>query len=452
MKKLSIPSEANTSSSFGQRLRMLRKANGETQSDFANRLSISQAQLHRLESKESSPQWLSEMENIFKSLGPIVSLWLMGYSFNEANGIRWIENFPARLPSSLRKDDIMRGVELFEFLVADQADISTIFDELNFSPSLASDVLRLAFEECAILLADIRENQELGDKIFELYQPHNQSLKRSSIIVADVPENLKVHIIRSEIIAYLAARCVFDELDRPHGIALGSGYTLMRFADQTRFTTKQFYGTRWFPLMAFPLGQNGEKEAVYTSNDVVSTMIRYHSRTKRHFIPFPNDNHNRYIANNILNKASTEVNVFFLSATGLDKNRKLFSASDYCTEIEYLSNAYYDLSGQQKKKVAGELLGWMINVDGSLANQPELIQKSVFALSIEKLKKAVEDRKRVWLLASRKHKQRVVLAALKNAIVNGIVIDAEIAKYLIENALVDLKTNFEALSDSHLHG
>lgn len=449
---IKLPARSQNYSTFGERLRALISENSENQEDFAKRLNISQSKLSKMLSNKNAPQWVEELEIFLSILGPAVSLWLMGYALNDRDGIQWIENFPSRLPPSTRKDDLLRGANLFRSLVKDKAEITHILDQLGYSTFLASDILRVAFEECSVLITGVAENLQMSEAIYQKFSAYNPTLKKSTIIVAEIPTELKVHTIRSELIAFLAAKKIFGMLEQPHAVAFGSGYTLMRLADQARFSSKPFYGTRWIPLMAFPNSLYNEPGATnYSANDIVSIMLRYHAKTKRYLIPYPDHSANREIATSVLNQAFSEADTFLISANGLDKNRRIFCASDYCTEIRYLSNLYNGLDVNKRKKFAGELLGWMINTDGSLTIPEDTIRNFVYSPELEMLKKAVTLRKRVWLIASRPHKQRIALAALKNCLVNALVIDKDIADYLLRNADVDLNNDYEALSDSQIY-
>jgi len=262
------------------------------------------------------------------------------------------------------------------------------------------------------------------------------------VIVADIPRNNDGTLIRTEFVSFLAATQVLNNLARQQIIGIGSGYTMYRFAELSIPDIESFKNTKWVPIMAYITDNDAN---IFSANYIALRMLHRHPGSEALYLPYINDSSSaeNKDAAEAVTRAASEANSVFFTVNGPNRKSRedridvlnQFRAADG-TEFGYLRSIYDDLVKiGREDELIGEVLGMMLNSNAELAGTNEIKEKNrelVFQIDLDILRRAAHS-KRSYIVAARLYKAPVILMAIRNRLANSLVIDSEIAQYLLDH-------------------
>lgn len=351
--------------------------------------------------------------------------WLLGLAQSPekrdlSSRIRWIEQLPPILTDNQR-EALAIGLRFFNQVMTQ--DVSQTF-EGDASPQVRS-ALQAVFRSGAIRLTHIARHNAYEVRLKALY-PHLRD-----VIVADIPQRATETLIRTEIVAFLAMVEMLSPLTRPQAVGLGSGYTLLRLCEQSIASVDQFSGTAWIPLLAFA-SSNVED---YTANTLARLMSIRHAGSHALYLPHPDEM--TTLEMKLIHHETTQrmrnVQTIFVSTSGVDRRYvsgethllAQFRSADSLSEAPDLREHYADLS--DKEQFGAEILRSLIDGAGQILSRDQTVGHQA---DLEILR-YVSAHGRVCLVAACGYKAKAVLTCVKNHLVNALVIDSEIAEYLL---------------------
>jgi DNA-binding transcriptional regulator LsrR (DeoR family) len=347
------------------------------------------------------------------------------------DGTLWHLRYPDWLdPHHKQYKEIARGVRAFEAFVVEGRDAEDVFAALSISTEDAAKAVQAAFRSGTITLNYVQRDEALEQQI-------KRKFKLKRVLVASVPSLHDGTIIRAELVAFLAATNALSRVANPKVIGFGSGYTILRMAELSVPSYSQFRNTDWLPLMAFPDGNFSHLAA----NAIVRMMAQRHPGSTALTMPFARTDKDAEVQPLLIRYANADA--IFMTANGLGRKksrkgveRELFNefrSADYSFPLNDLERLFemLKMTGVEDR-FAGEVVGLMLDENGAPLPEIETDNRQfVFPNNLSYLKKAAQDRF-VWLVAARLYKAEAVYMAVQNGLANALVIDSEIATYLIE--------------------
>ncbi|MCA0457117.1 MAG: helix-turn-helix domain-containing protein [Chloroflexi bacterium] len=415
--------EYTENNAFGQRLLKVLEQRGISQKQLADELGCVESAVTAWIRGTGFPskKYLRPLCTFLK-----VSLdWLYAFHESENSNITWTETYP----NYMSKADIIvvkKGIEAFRLLINDRLPSAEVQSKLGDRETLRSAIkIALNTRSLQITHVQVDENRET---LLESYFPGLEAH------VANIP-NFDTDMIRTEIVSFLAANEVFDELHFQN-VGVGAGYTLSRVAQLT--TPRQRNGTKWIPLMQVP----GETVNHLSANFVANLLATQHPGSSALYFPHMHGNPSDYARRmyNRIKEEMLDMGHIFCTVNGLEKERAdvktRFRTADGETHTSWDAEI---LLGKNVTSFAMEILGLFL--DGQ--SKPIAIENSVLSEEIypdmpkDNKEEIIETVKRVagsgrvWIVATGRYKAPSVLTALQNGLCNGLVIDAEIADYII---------------------
>lgn len=378
------------------------------------------------------------------------------------DGLKWVENVPRyiqQMPQPIAQfleEEIKLGIKLFNTLVVERMSSRDCIDPIDGPfPGQSWNSLNRAFKVAissnALSLTYVPRDTEKERALHRLF-PHLRQ-----VVVAALPKNvygeyLDSSVIRTEFVALLAATHALTGMPlRSAKVGIGPGYTMMRFAHLVIPTSNWFAGTEWVPLSA----QRISEDYSYTANQIVTTLGHRCLGSRAYSLPFIEpDKRRQSLGGNPALRPDTQraletvlslrdVSAIFMSVSGIDKHEMehlVIQDEFLSSDGEHISRLYTQMYSElQEQGVAhqmiGELLGHMFDADGKLVGLPkwrESYKDILLTVNFNHLQRAALT-SYVWLIAAGRHKRKAVLAATASKIVNSLVIDADIASYIIQS-------------------
>lgn len=351
-------------------------------------------------------------------------------SRREHKGIVWQVNIPHNIQGQQRRE-INLGVLLFEALVTQNRDLSVVRNLKDFKDydiETLYGFLKIALQANALRLIDVPRNADLEQKLQRLYP----SLRENSVIVADIQDKNDGTLIRAEFVSFLAATEVLSKIQYPNLIGMGAGYTMLRMAEQAIPAMDQFRGATWVPLMSF-------QETVtnrYGANFICEMLANKFPKSSHQYYPFTPGPQSEDIFH-----AHENLRTAFVSMNGLGRssrtNKTAAETGDFRTadfgEFARLRRVYQRLATpEMRERIGGSFLGFVFDKQGQPI--PEIMEdaaREVQQISLQRWK-AINERGRVWVVAARLYKAMPVWVALRHGLANSLVIDNEIAEFILE--------------------
>jgi len=356
--------------------------------------------------------------------------WLLGLAQSSekrdlSSRIRWTEQLPPLLTDA-QHESLTVGLRFFnQVMTHDSVPCATLDHEML--PSIRA-ALQAVFRSGAIRLTHIARHSAYEARIKELYPTLRD------VIVADIPQRITETLIRTEIVAFLAVANMLSSLTRPQAVGLGSGYTLLRMCEQSIASVDQFSGTAWIPLLAFA-PSNVED---YTANMLARLMSIRHAGSHALYLPHPDEctTPEMRVTHQETVQRMRNVQTIFVSTSGVDRRHvsgeahllAQFRSADYLSEAPDLREHYADLS--DKDQFGAEILRYLIDSSGQILSRDE----SVGHQAELEILRYVSAHGRVCLVAACGYKAKAVLTCVKNRLVNALVIDSEIAEYVLTSS------------------
>lgn len=405
---------------FVQRLTQLLTARSMSQSQLAAALGVSRSTVTGWIRHQKLPDAYL-IHGICQALRCSAD-WLLDLSDKQdASGrIRWTEYDPPITPDRARLRD---GLALFQQMMAGTAKPTAQ------NQSQARALLQAVFRAGMVRLLHVARHEAYEEQLEALY-PH-----LLDVIVVDVPAHITEPVIRTELVAYHAMTSILSRLTRPLAVGLGSGYTMLRLCEQSIPSVDQFSGTAWIPLLSFS-ASNVED---YTANHLARLMSLRHTGSHALYLPHPDECTTpdlRATAQDTLQRMRN-VPMIFVSASGVDRRHASgeahllaqFRSADYISEAPDLRDQYADLP--DKEQFGAEILRYLIDTQGHVLSRDPSVGAQA---DLEILRYLCATAGQVCLVAACGYKARAVQTCLKNQLVNTLVIDSEIAAYLLMQA------------------
>jgi len=251
----------------------------------------------------------------------------------------------------------------------------------------------------------------------------------TNVIVADLP--FDDPLLSTEMAAFLAAVEVLGQLIRPGAVGLGSGYTMLRLCEYSLPSVDQFNGTLWVPLLAFAPQNTSD----YTANFLARLMRIRHPGSRAMYLPHPGEctTPELHIALRDTTQAMHNTQAVFVSVSGVDRRGKTgnthllsdFRSADYDAEAPDLRSQYAALPN--KARFGAELLRYLLDRDGTIIARDPAVGSQV---DLEILRYNSTVRGISCLVAAGHYKASAVEVCIRSQLVNTLVIDSTIARYL----------------------
>jgi DNA-binding transcriptional regulator LsrR (DeoR family) len=348
----------------------------------------------------------------------------------EHKGIVWQVNIPNNIQGQHRRE-ISLGILLFDALVKQNLDLSVVHslkDFKDYDVETLYGFLKIALHANALRIVDVPRNHTLEQQLQRLYP----SLHENSVIVADIQDKNDGTLIRAEFVSFLAATEVLSKIQYPNLIGIGAGYTMLRMAEQAIPSMDQFRGATWVPLMSF-------QETItnrYGANFVCELLANKFPKSSHQYYPFSAGAQSEGIF-----QAHENLRTAFVSMNGLgrsSRNRKTASdTGDFRTadfgEFARLRRVYQRLATpEMRERIGGSFLGFVFDKQGRPIDEiMDDAAHEVQQISLQRWK-AINARGRVWVVAARLYKALPVWVALRYGLANSLVIDNEIAEFILE--------------------
>ncbi len=450
---------------FARNLRQQLISRNITQKDLAEAIGRSPALVSRWTTGNNLPR-ADDLVRIANYLDyPLDSLFDRQHTAEVEHiheGLRWVENIPLyiqHMPQPIAQfleEEIRLGIRLFRSLVVNRMSSQDCIDPIDGpfpgqSWTSLNRAFRVATTANALSLTCVPRDTAKERALHSLF-PHLRQ-----VVVAALPRNargdyLDNAIIRTEFVALLAATHALTGMPlRSAKVGIGPGYTLMRFAQLVIPTSNWFAGTEWVPLAA----QRISEDYSYTANQVVTTLGHRCLGSRAYSLPYvePEKRRQRLGVSPILSPDAQraletvlslrDVSALFMSVSGIDHSDMEYFISQQefvSSDGEHVSRLYTQMYSELQEQgaaqqMAGEMLGHIFDAEGRLIGLPswrQSYQDILLTVNFDDLQRAALT-SYVWLLAAGHHKRKAVLAATASKLVNSLVIDADIADYMIQS-------------------
>ena len=422
---------------FGTRLRQLLDETKTTQVKLALFLGYSPALVTKWVKNQGEPSF-AVIRKICTHFNCSAD-WLLGLSVSpsgiefEHQGIRWIENIPDWLEDTQR-NEVKEVIQIFRRFIIDNMQRRDLLSSITVPVRDSAATFQAAFRMGALRITHVPRNYELEVKLKNTFNIHHA-------IVADISELIDGTPPRVECITFLAATEAIKTLQNPSVVGLGSWHTMLRFAEQSLPRVSHFRATKWVPLMALPENNLHRLSA----NAIAVLMSQRHNGPEALQLPFlretsPNEDVRRFQQVSEELKQATAV---FFSVNGIGRAQtwegehlefvEEFRAANYEAALTPLSEMYkYLRETNNHTDFGGELLGWMLDSNGNRYDVlADLQQEHSQSVDLSQIRDLASYGGVVWVIATRRYKANAVLAIIKSGLANAVVIDREIAKFLL---------------------
>jgi DNA-binding transcriptional regulator LsrR (DeoR family) len=106
-----------------------------------------------------------------------------------------------------------------------------------------------------------------------------------------------------------------------------------------------------------------------------------------------------------------------------------FRSADFGAEAPELRNSYAELA--DKTRFGAEILRYLLDDEGNILSRDRAVGGQA-DLEILRYNSAMMGK--VWVVAARQYKAKAVLTCIRSGLINAMVIDSEIADYLIRSS------------------
>lgn len=424
---------------FGENLKSILIKKGMNQRELANEMKKEPSAISGWIKGTAFPSVtdLIKLCNFFKCS----SDWLLGLgNINgkeyEHKGIKWVEQNLDDVNES-QKRVIEIGIQLFKALIVDNLNAEAVNARSGPLQNYDFGFLRYAFKVAVrsgyLRVTAVPRAFEKEEQILDKFK----EFKLKDIIIADIQDKSDGTVIRAEFVAFLAATHALNKLTAPTAVGLGPGYTILRMTELSMPDVLQFRGTKWIPLITFASRNLHSHDANY----IALSMANRQPGSEALYLPYMSNEASKKDQNQAEKVRSywRNMNAAFFSVNGpnrksrarLASDRSEFRTSDFEIDSPQLREIYNELlKTNEVDKCAGELLGRMINLDGKQMMDDNKYNH-VYGIDLDTLGKDAAFFGLSWLVAARQYKAKAVLASLKSGLANALVIDNDIADYLL---------------------
>lgn len=439
---------------FSRRLREILKKKKITQRELAHRLGVSEGGV---------ANWMNgTMPSISRlieicGLLDVSSDYLLGIDehgcieHHEHGAFGWIENIPENLSEEL-SEEYRQGIQFFEAVVQDGlCEPALTGPNGRFKGQTIAGLersFRTAVFANALRLIRVGRNRPLEDDLLKLYSP---PLKQ--VIVVELPKGhetnkscVSSHILNVEFLAYAAATEVFPALEEG-AIGIGPGYTIYRCAELVPPSQHQYKSINWASTME--VNNHQQEAASVSSNLAVKLLAAHNPNTRAFYLPYlaPErrnlhrddlDAHQAQAAATIEELRVARAILMTVGGVSSANNHNLQGHPKRRTfSPKFLHSLHEQLKLEKKAaEFRGEVLGCMLDSSAQPiggATFQSIQERKVYAPALNLLRN-VMDRNNgfVWVIATGDHKKIATEMVVRNGLANALVIDEEIAEFLID--------------------
>lgn len=426
---------------FGGRLREALK--GYSQQEFAQLIGYSPSTISNwINNKDFPPSEV--LKKICEKLNCSAD-WLLGLnatSQNEYNGIKWAKTSLTNItPSQTRTIEL--AYKLCEYMVKEHLSIRECLRKKDLFPDEDRTTLNRAFtiavRSGALRLIGVNRNKDLEASLKTRFS------ELKDVIVAAVPqtdtgEYIDSIALRTELVAFLAATEVLAKSSlKGEIVGIDGGYSVLRTAELSIPSVDEFVGTKWISLETV---RTSSLEYPMSARFITNVLANKHFGSEAISLPFiaPERREHLQIASSDQTADEREAaqviaklqnaSAIFMTVAGENLS---YSVPFHTFAPKLLQGAYRDLKNRQLlDQFAGSILGWMLNDHGKPIG-PNEIEKITFTITLDMLADIAKFKK-VWVIAAKEYKGKAVLMALRSGLANSLVIDAEIADFLLSSS------------------
>jgi DNA-binding transcriptional regulator LsrR (DeoR family) len=411
---------------FADRLSALLDQRGISQSQLAGRLAVSRSTITGWLRYGKLPD-ADLIARLCRELA-CPSDWLLGIASpierqNPSGKIRWLEQTPPGATSA-QTEQLAYGIRLFNLFMTENRSAAEVRRAHNAQYIRAA--LQAALRSGAIRLLSVARSTDLETALRGRYP------RLKEVVVADTPENYDDTLLRTELVAFLAAREVLSGVIRQSAVGLGPGYTLLRLCEHSTPSIDQFSGTRWVPLVAFQ-PQNTD---AYSANYLARLMSLRHPGSRALYLPHPDECAAEAMkaVHAETTRAMHNMQTLFVSVSGVDRRDRSghshffaeFRSADYEVEAASLRGEYAGL--EAKDEFGGELLRYLLDRRGQVIGCDPSAGSQV---SLDILRYNSEMIGKVCVVAGGAYKAGAARTCVENGLANALVVDSEIATKLL---------------------
>lgn len=369
----------------------------------------------------------------------------------EHGAFRWIEHVPEDISEDLQKEYRL-GIEFFNAVVRDGlCDTELTGHDGRFKRQTLAGLersFRTAIMAQALKLRRVRRNHDLERDLLKLYSP----LLRQ-VIVVELPKRpntneicVSSHLLNVEFLAFAAATEVFPSLEEG-AIGIGSGYTIYRCAELVPPSQDQYKSINWASTME--VNNHQQETASVSPNLAVKLLAERNPNTRAFPLPYlPPEQRNLFGANLTAHQvqAAATLEELRVARAILMTVGGVSSANIYDPQAvpkrrtfstKYLNSLHEQLQlEKQAEEIRGEVLGYLLDRNAQpLGDEKfQLIQeRRVYAPALNVLRRVMgRNNGFVWVIATGDHKKVATEMVVRNGLANALVIDEEIADYLVD--------------------
>lgn len=348
------------------------------------------------------------------------------YRYYDISGAtQWIALDVAKIAPSMM-DSARLGLRVFEALVIEGVTQSQLLHMKEFQGYTITDLFhayRILVQFGVLRLVNVPRDEGYEKRLTKKYS----HLKY--VLVAKSPTPIDAPIIQTDLVAFLAAREAVETVHRLGNVGIGAGYTMLRMAELSLPDLKRFTGIRWIPLISF----RDDPLLKYSANYIAARFQQLHIGSQNTYLPF--DEHSLLDIHPIHFSLLSDATLFLsvsgrerVSLTGATDDVSQFQAADDTMAVPTILQQYQSIIAAGKKaEVSGEILGRIVDKQG---DEFPFVRPGVSGLHLTHLKQIAATQV-VFCVAAKAYKGQVVKTAIEKGIVNSLVIDKEIAEYLL---------------------
>lgn len=421
---------------FKSRLRQLRIDLHLTQKELGDKLGKSNSTIAEWENqaKPTVVPTVDQMFSIARVLKVDVSD-LMGVNTSEYsyNGLSWRQEIPKHLNPAMQ-EQMNLALQVMRYLVLQNMSEEELPDILGGIPlRMIKEYLRYAFRQNILSITDVALRDDLRQRLLHRYANHGL---RDAIVV-DAGGPIKNNIIRTEMVAFATARYVLDQYGPTvNHVGLGNGYTINRSVSLILPTMKLHQHLKVSPLVI-----PQETSEVNWDSALLNAII-FQSQMYGAILVAPQQGMTPdiYLAQRELDQYVNRLDLILVTPRiYFDKGNVFHNSRSEMTIDEtplpgnfseqLITGMHEILTKISKEKTpeVAEILYQPIHKDYFSSSPPS----NAAAYSLKNLRSSTASRRHVWLSAAGMDKAQGTAFALNHKLVNGIVIDSEIAKNLL---------------------
>lgn len=428
---------------FALRLSQFRDQASLTQEELAERIGVSPKTISNWEREKAYPK-VVQLAALCRALGTSADA-LLGLPLRdsahveEASGLKWRVVSPYN-PESDR--EIADSVRLFELMVREHMDYLAI-QKTRYFAGYSMEKLRLLLRKAlvsgVIQFLDVARDYGLEEKLRAAYPAQ---LRRC--FVADTKykiDHLLDATLRTEAVAFLAAREVESFLPSQGAVGLTGGSTISRFVDLLPPASPALRGLSLVPLL---VPKEQETRTGLSANSVITRLMYKQPGATAFRLSYvdPSRRERAYWLSADANERAVLERLDAVLRTARSASVAFVSVGtpefDYRTSDAYLGlpdlgRLLGAMPDETRRACVGDLLLRLVDADGHrLGDHDEQTANDalVHSISLEDLRQ-IAIYGTVWALSARSTKAAVLRAALLSKTVNSLVIDSSVAEALL---------------------